>query len=398
MSLKIIIKSLSALFASMAFLFAGNALIISSAAIILKNSGMSEIEIGFISSCFFIGGLISTISAHRLISKVGHIRSFGIFSAIFAISAMFHMISENTYFWAFLRIMIGICYYGLLMVIESWLNERAKNEIRSRVLSFYEIVFYTSFGIGVLIIALNLDKYTIFIISTSFIMFSSLPLNFVKIKEPRLPKPTKVSIPKIFDIAPLAIITSLIAGMLINGFSSMGAVFIILQNIDPTHASYFIFCAIAGGFISQFFVGAISDKLGRKFAIIMCASIGFFVTLLFLLFNLNFYIQCALALFLGTGIFCLYALSLARANDMLEDKTKSVEVGRGILFCYSFGSLISPILLGILMEKFDYNGFMWFYAICLLFLILFSINKPNILKKNKLKKNPGNMVILNNDQ
>lgn len=397
MSLKRIVKSLNALFSSMAFLFAGSALIISSAAIILKNSGISEIAIGFISSCFFIGGLISTISAHKIISKVGHIRSFGIFSAIFAISAMMHMLSDNVYFWAFLRFMIGICYYGLLMVIESWLNEKAKNEIRSRVLSFYEIVFYISFGIGVLIIALNLKEHTIFIISSSLIMFSSLPLNFVKIKEPSLPKATKISIPKIFDIVPLALVTSLIAGMLINGFSSMGAVFIILQNIDPNYASYFIFCAIAGGFISQFFVGKISDKLGRKFAIIMCASIGFLVMLTFLLFDLNFYLQCILALFLGCGIFCLYVLSLARANDMLDDKTKSVEVGRGILFCYSFGSLLSPILLGILMQKIGYSGFIWFYMVCLLFLILFSINKPNILKKKKLRKNPGNMVILDND-
>lgn len=392
MSPKKIIKSMTALFASMAFLFAGNALIVSSIGVILKEKGESSLAVGFISSCFFIGAMLGTISAHKIISRIGHIRSFGLFGSIFGISAMLHTISESLIFWAILRLIMGICYYGLLMVIESWLNEKSKNAIRSRILGFYEIVFYLSFGAGILIIYLDLSNHNIFILSAALILFSSLPLNLIKIKEPMLPTPSPISIPKIFNIAPLAIATSFIAGMLINGFFSMSSVFILLQGFDAKVVSYFIFCGILGGFFAQTIIGTISDKMGRKFAIITCASIAFFTMLLFAFFRLHLYFQYFLAILLGIGIFCLYALALARANDVLGDKSKSVELGRGVLFCYSLGSLFGPLILGFLMEYFQIKGFVYFYIFCLGFLILFAINKPNILSK-KFKKKPGNMVI-----
>lgn len=188
---------MTALFASMTFLFAGNALIVSSIGVILKENKESSLAVGVLSSCFFIGALIGTIGAHKIISRIGHIRSFGLFGAVFGISAMLHTLSENLVFWAILRFFIGICYYGLLMVIESWLNEKSKNAVRSRILGFYEIVFYLAFGIGILIIALDLNKHNIFILSATLILLSSLPLNLIKIKEPVLPAPSPISIPKI---------------------------------------------------------------------------------------------------------------------------------------------------------------------------------------------------------
>lgn len=385
---------MTALFAGMCFLFAGNALIISSIGVIMKNNGVSSLAVGIVSSCFFIGAMCGTIFSQKIISRIGHIRSFGLFAAGFGIAAMLHALSDNLIFWAVLRFFIGICYYSLLMIIESWLNEKAKNSVRSRILAFYEIVFYLSFGLGILIIALNLNQQAVFIISASLILFSSLPLNLIKIKEPLLPKAEKICIPKIFDIAPLAIVTSFIAGMLINGFFAMSSLFILLQNFDAKAVSCFMFCAMMGGFIAQMFIGTISDKMGRKIAIIMCASIGFITMIIFVFLTLNIYLQYLLAVFLGIGIFCLYALALARANDMLQDKNKIVELGRGVLFCYSLGSLIAPLILGILMEHFSYKGFVWFYIVLLGILILFAINKPNILNK-KFKKNLGNAVIFN---
>lgn len=212
------IKSMTALFVAMSFAFAGNALVVSSVGIILKKSSVGELMIGAINAVFFIGAMISTLSSQKFISQIGHIRSFGLFSAIFAICIILHSVSENLYFWLILRFLLGFCYYGLLVLIESWINEKAKNAVRSRVLSFYEIVFYISFGTGILIIGLDLDKNLIFMIAACLIMFSSVPLNLLKIKAPILPPNSKISLPKFFGIAPLALVGSFIGGMVMNGF------------------------------------------------------------------------------------------------------------------------------------------------------------------------------------
>ncbi len=371
------IKSLTALFVAMIFAFAGNALVVSSIGVILKQLNVNEILIGVINAIFFIGAMISTISSHRVISKIGHIRAFGLFSAVFSICIILHSIKDEIYFWIILRFFLGYCYYGLLMTMESWINEKAKNSVRSRVLSFYEIVFYLSFGSGILLIGLNFSSHVLFMIAACFIMFSCVPLNLIRIKEPILPEKTPISLPKFFDIAPLALVGSFIGGMLMNGFFSMASVFAILQNFSIKEVSYFLFSAMIGGFLGQSIIGIVSDKFGRKFAIIIACFVAIFGCVGFLFVKLNIFFYCILSIILGSGVFCLYALSLARANDMLEDKTKCVELGRAVLFAYSIGSFIAPLFLGLLMQLFKGDGFIWFYIVNLAFLIIFASNKPN---------------------
>ncbi len=369
------IKSLTALFVAIAFMFAGNALIVSSVGVILKQRGISEAMIGAIGAVFFLGASCSTLTAHRLIAQVGHIRAFGICSAIFSISIILHSVSENLAFWLVLRFLLGFAYYGLLVIIESWLNEKAQNAVRSRVLSFYEIVFYLSFGGGILLMGLDFPAHTLFILAACLIMFSSLPLNLIRIKEPHAPQKSPIALPKVFSIAPLALVGSFVGGMVMNGFFSMASVFALLQGFSVSEVSYFMFSAMVGGFVAQSLIGVVSDRFGRKIAIMitafvaLCGICGF-------LFNLNGVWRGVFAFILGAGIFCIYSLSLARANDMVKDKGKSVEVSRTVLFCYSIGSLIAPLVLGILMQHFGVAGFVWFYIINLAFLITFAVNKP----------------------
>ena len=79
---------------------------------------------------------------------------------------------------------------------------------------------------------------------------------------------------------------------------------------------------------------------------------------------------------------------------MLTDKSRAVELGRAVLFCYSLGSLFAPLILGVLMQYAGPDGFTWFYLASLGFCLLFAVNKPNILKTKKYKSRPGSMAML----
>ncbi|MGH1600256.1 MFS transporter [Campylobacter majalis] len=385
---KRIIKTLFPLFLGMSLLFIGNGLVVSSLSAMLKSKEISEIAIGLINSCLFVGAILSTLTSHVIVSKVGHVRAFAIFSALFAVASLMYEISLNLYFWAFLRMCLGYCYYALLVVIESWLNERAKDKIRSRILAFYEGVFYISFGLGILIMALELSQTQVFIISAAFIMLSSIPLNLIKTKEPRLPERESVSLPKIFNIAPLALTGSFIAGILINGFFTMASIFILSQNFSLSQASYFMAFAMIGGFVSQFFMGGFSDKFGRRMAIITSCLIGLTASITFLFANDNLNMLYLIAFFLGSGIFCLYALSLARANDMLTHKSQSIQVGRTLLFSYSFGSLVASSIMGVMMSLFGAAGFIYVYIVLLIILLGFAITQKTVPLKHRQTYNP----------
>ena len=382
------------LFFGISLLFIGNGLVVSSAGVELKKMGASELETGLVISVFFIGAMLGTIISHKIVSKVGHIRSFGIFASIFGICAMFHGLSPNLYLWALLRGGLGFCYYSILMIVESWLNQRARDKIRSRVLAFYEIVFYVCFGLGILILSLNLMSEQIFLISAAFILLSSIPLNLNRIKEPPIPEKKSVSIPSIFTLVPLALMTSVVAGVLVNGFFSMASIYILLQGYGAKEVSFFMTIAMAGGFIAHSIIGSLSDRFGRRPVIIGCSLVSLAAASMFLWFEAGINSQYILSFFLGSGVFCLYALALARANDMLENKAKSIEVGRAILFSYSLGSLFSPIIMGVVMNFFGPEGFMWVYVALLICLIAFALTQKTVPveRRKSFEHSPGTIA------
>lgn len=388
------IKSMFALFVGIALLFVGNGLIVSSAGVELKKMGADELEAGFVIATYFIGSIAATVFSHRIVSRVGHIRSFAIFASLFGVTVMFHAISENLYLWAFLRCCLGFCHYSILVIVESWLNARARNEVRSRVLAFYEIVFYIAFGLGILIMGLDLDTTELFLISAAFILLSSIPLNLIHIKQPPIPEKKSISLPKVFALVPLALVCGVVAGILMNGFFSMASIYVISQGYTAKEASYFMSIAMVGGFIAHSLIGTFSDKFGRRPAIILCCFVSLVASCVALSFDLSINYQYILSFFIGAGVFCLYALALARASDEIRQKSDSMEVGRAILFCYSVGSLFSSILMGVAMKFFGFNGFMIVNAALLVTLIIYAMTQKTVplQYRRDFEPSPGTMA------
>jgi len=108
----------------------------------------------------------------------------------------------------------------------------------------------------------------------------------------------------------------------------------------------------------------------------------------------SIYAQYVLSFFLGSGAFCLYALSLARANDVLKHKNQGIEVGRAVLFSYSFGSLLSSVIMGASMQILGFDGFMWVYVALLAFLIAFCLTQKTVPLESRsdFEHSPGTMA------
>lgn len=387
-SLKRTVSTMGALFLGMALMFLGNGLLVSSASIQLKQLGFAELAIGIVNASYFFGAILSTIFAHRIVSKVGHIRSFGIFTILFGISAMYHSMTSSLVVWVGLRFVVGFCYYALTMIIESWLNERTPNSLRSRVLAVYEVVFYLSFGLGVLLMSVELEKMQVFIIAASFIMVSSIPLNLIRIHQPKIPQKEALSLPKVFGVVPLALACALVGGVVINGFFSMGGAFALSLGLSAKLAPVFMFVAMVGGFCGHFFIAPLSDKFGRKLAIITVCVVSLISASCFMVFDLGVAFAFVAGFFLGSGAFCLYALALARANDVLKDRSKSLEVGRALLFSYLAGSLASPVLLGTAMQIDGARGFMGVYVLLLGVLLVFALTQKSVPKSKRYPYQP----------
>ena len=364
------------LFFSVFFLFAGFGLFLNSAGVKLAQMGVSNTAIGALNAAFFVGAALSAVAAHRVVSGVGHIRAFSVFGAVFAIAALGHMMTDNLWAWGVLRVVLGFCYYSLLMIVESWFAERSMAAARARVLAFYNVVYYVAFTAGIALLSLKPSSNDIFTLAAILVMAAMLPVALTRLKAPELPPRQRISLPRLFAIAPLALVGSFVGGLLMNGFFTMASVFLLQQGYGLREISFYLMVAMVAGFAVQLPVARLSDRYGRRNAILTCSTvsaIGAAVGIGLMLAGLiDMWVQYVVAGFFGVGLFTLYALSVARANDQLPNEMNTVEVSRSLLFSYGMGSLLAPLVLGVVMDQAERYGFYGYFVVCGGLLALFA--------------------------
>jgi len=382
MSLKKIVFPISSLFFAIAFLAVGYGMILTFVGVYLKDLEVSNTVIGIINASFFLGAVLSSIFSQKFISSVGHIRSFAAFAALMVISFLMHSLFFNEILWAVLRLVSGFSFYALLIILESWLNEKSSEESRGQILAIYTIIFYLSMGIGQLF--LNIDehfKQFIFTIGSILVLFSVIFISFTKIKEPVLVPFEKFSFPKIFSVAPLATVTSFISGFVVGGFFSMIPVYILTQSGSIELVSKFMLISIFGGLISQWPVGILSDKFGRRKLISIVSFLSAIISLLFIIYGNEEIYLYILGFCLGLAIFTLYPLAVARANDVVDENKDIVEISRSLLFTYGIGSFLSPLIIGFGLSLSSNFLFISFFILCII-LSIYALTQERIKDKD----------------
>lgn len=378
-NLKTYILPISSLFLSITFLAIGYGIMITYIGVYLKQAGASSFSIGLINSAFFLGAIASSIFSQKIISTIGHIRSFASFAALMVIAFLLHSVYLNEFFWGFLRLISGFSFYALLIIVESWLNEKSSNSQRGQILAIYTIIFYLSTALGQLFLTIPKDsEFFVFTVGSVLVLFSLITIAMTKIKEPILKPFEQYSFPKLYSIVPLALTGSFIGGFFVGSFFTMLPLTILHKFDSTTILSIFMSLTLIGGLVSQWPIGKLSDKYGRRKLIAFCGFFTAFVSLLFIIVpELNSYYYI-LALLLGVTIFAIYPLSLARANDELDENKDMVEISRALLFAYGAGSFIAPIILGIIFTFLNYEAIFFIYITIGFFLGLYSLSRKRV--------------------
>lgn len=378
MPLKNIIFPISSLFVAIAFLAIGYGMILTFVGVYLKEIHISNTVIGIINAAFFLGAVLSSIFSQKIISSVGHIRSFAAFASLMVITFLIHSLFFNEFLWAILRFISGFSFYGLLIILESWLNEKSSEKDRGKILAIYTIIFYLSTAIGQLF--LNIDehfKQFIFAIGSVLVLFSVIAISLTKIKEPVLKPFEKYSFPKIFAVVPLATVTSFIGGFFVGGFFTMVPIYILMQSESIELVSTFMLITLLGGLVSQWPIGILSDKYGRRKSIATCSFLTAISSLLFIFFSNNDLYLYILGFSLGLTVFSIYPLGVARAHDVVDENKDIVEISRTLLFTYGIGSFISPLIIGVGLSYSPNFLFASFFILGIL-LSLYSLSKERI--------------------
>ena len=141
-------------------LFAGLALILGAGGLFSTLQGvraevddLPTIVSAVLSTAYYAGFLVGSRFALRAIGQVGHIRVFSTLGSLLAAVIVFTGLTGAPAAWIALRVVTGVCFAGLYVVAESWLNGIASNAFRGRLLSTYSAIVIGAFGAGQLLVA-----------------------------------------------------------------------------------------------------------------------------------------------------------------------------------------------------------------------------------------------------
>ncbi|SNY49294.1 Predicted arabinose efflux permease, MFS family [Arsukibacterium tuosuense] len=358
---------ISSLFISIAFLATGYGMLMTYIGLYLKQAGLSEMAIGVINSAFFLGALLAAVFSQKLIVSVGHARSFSAFSALMVMAFLGHTLHYNPWFWAGLRLLSGFAFYALLIVLESWLNEKSSSDDRGRVLAVYTVVFFMATAIGQLILSMDITSHVVFVMGSVLVLASLFLVAITRISQPVLAPFERYSLPKVLHIAPLALVGSVIGGFFVGGFYTMVPVFVLNTYGQQSVVASFMAISILGGLLAQWPVGTLSDRYGRRKLLAWAGLFSFVICLLLALLASQTWLFYLLGFLLGTSLFSIYPLSVARANDRLDHGKDLVEVSRSLLFAYGIGSFLAPLILGAVLGV---SGGLFFTVLALAALLL----------------------------
>ena len=343
-----------ALFAAAFVFLTGNGLLNTLLSTRMAAEGFSTGTTGIVLSCYFTGLLTGSFTCHRLIQRVGHIRAFTVFAATTTAAALLHGLYLSPWFWGALRFLSGITTFGLFMVIESWLNECTESRYRGRVFSIYMTLTYLGIGIGQQLLNVgDVQGQTLFIIAGIIFALCLVPVSATEGVHPSLPETKPYHFISIFRRAPLGMLGSMAAGLTNSAFYAMMPVVCTDIGLSLRQLSWIMSITVFSGLAAQWAVGTLSDRFDRTVVLTAIATaIAVVSTFMFVIGARSFGGMAAGMGVFGALMFAVYPVSVARAHDIFGGQ-EAVAVSAGLLFAYSIGASVSPLLASGVMTLLD---------------------------------------------
>jgi len=311
----------------------------------------SLLALGLIGTGWSVGFIAGSITVPLLVQRVGHIRAFSIMAAIGTITILCNLLLVNDISWIVLRAFSGFCFAGAAMIVESWLNEVAENKSRGTIFSIYTTINMSASTLGQLAMSVTgVSSHIPFIVGAIAFICAILPSALTSTPQPRPLASAKLDVFLLYKTSPLAVIAAFSVGMANGTFGTLAPVYGYGQGLDASGiATLFAVTAVLGA-IAQVPAGRISDRIDRRWVIVVLGAIAAFVGFVTLLFNPQggWFMYVLFALY-GFSAYPIYAIAVAHANDF----AKQGEFGRvagGMLLVLGTGLAIGPAIAAVVMN------------------------------------------------
>lgn len=340
--------------------------------------GSSMQQIGLLSSGWSFGFVLACLVVGRLVSSVGHVRSYAGLAALSAGVTLMLLPLNNEAVWVGLRVIIGFCFGGLSIIIESWLNERSNAGNRGSIFAAYMTVSLLASLGGTLTLAF-VDTmaplpYTLMGVA---VVLSIVPVTLTRVPLPRPIEPFRIDLPALYRVSPTGVTGCFAVGLVAGALGGLLPSYGLAMNLPTDAVAVLIAASLIGGALSYYPAGALSDRVDRRIVIIALstasAALCAFIVLHPLLSSQG--ILLAIGAF-GACQYPIYGLCVAMTNDRARQQSYS-EVASELLIIHSAGTVLGPPLAAAAMHYAPENLFL-FMGVVLLLLAGFAVSRTGV--------------------
>jgi MFS family permease len=312
--------------------------------------GFSTFVTGSVMAAYYAGFVIGSVAAPALVRRVGHIRVFAALTAAAAATILVQGVFVGAWQWGVLRAASGVCFAGIYVVAESWLNDRADQRSRGVLLATYMVVIYVGLGAGQLLLNLaDPNGYELFILIGVLISLAVVPIALTAQRAPEFALPRRVSFADLLTISPLGAVGALVSGATAGSLFSLGPVYAASSGLETSAVATFMASSILPAVVLQLPLGRLSDRVDRRnvlIAIAVAAAIAAAVAGRLGAASPAF--LPAVALYGGLSL-TTYAVCLAHVNDHLQP-AQMVAASATVLLANGIGSVLGPVVVSAAMQ------------------------------------------------
>lgn len=328
---------------AVAMLLAGSGL---HATLLSIRAGIEDFPIvatGLVMSAYYAGYIVGSKVCGPLIYRVGHIRAFAALAAVASAVPLLQGLFVDAIAWILLRAVSGLCFFGLFMVMESWINGRTTNADRGAWLAVYMKVNLGAQAAAQLLLNLaSPTEMALFVVCAVLISNALVPVALTRSTPPKVPNAGKLGLPALFRISPLGIVGCFCSGLSLSAFSGLAPLVATETGFSVAMVSLFMSLVILGGAASQWPIGRLSDMIDRRLVIALISFLGAAVSVLIALLSGeagNYLLP--LGFVFGALMYPLYSLCVALTNDFMRDDDLIAASG-GLLLSFGLGALLGP--------------------------------------------------------
>jgi len=355
---------------------------------------------GFVMAGYFLGFFLGSAIVPKMMAAVGHVRVFGALTALASLSILVYPLFIDPWVWTLMRILTGVAYAGLYIVVESWLNEKATNETRGQILGIYLVVSFTGVAGGQLLLNLyDPANFELFTIVSVLISLAAVPVLISAARAPDFEAPESMGPLRLYKISPLGTVGMALVGATAGIMIGMGPAYG-FQMYGTEFASLFMTAIFLGGFFFTWPIGKLSDRFDRRTVIVgtaaICAAVGVFGIFFeppgpqfvfaphhpinaieqgtaFSESNLLLLV----ALVFGGLALPLYSLCIAHTNDHLTSK-QMVAASSTLVMANGLGAVVGPSIGGLALDLLGMPGFFWSLIAINIVLVIFGLYRMSV--------------------